>query len=190
MPTFEEVIRKVFEDSAWALRTVRQDEPYIEHPFARGGLTSDGIQYGSAQATTGSSVYVTVSSATVYPRISTAASTRYTNQRIKELEFGLTGNFISCSTVSTTAMAVFKWQAKDRSESCWTVLYTSSGSTASFINSTAYVDRTVSGYANVTTGLQNMPLDIRLQIKSGKATAAAGRVKNSSYVKITPARGQ
>src|SRR3990172_11842398 len=73
---------------------------HIEHPFAKGNLTSDGVQW-SAEKTTSTDGYETVEEVTVSPP---ALGT------VMEFEFGLT-----CAVKSSGASegVLFKWQARN-----------------------------------------------------------------------------
>ncbi len=70
-------------------------DPYAEHvefPFAKGDITSNGVQY-SALVTTSSSAYTEVESATIEPPIESI------DEGIIEIQFSLTGSFQSSSTL-------------------------------------------------------------------------------------------
>ena len=143
---------------------------HIEHPFAKGNLTSDGIQW-SAEKTTSTDGYETVEEVAVSPP---ALGT------VIEFEFGLTCAVKSSSTVES---ALFKWQARNSGGS-WVDLHPEVTYAA---NASAYREYTYSGRVQPVTNFNNVPFNIRLQIKSGAAGGenAVGKTKNSSYVKVT-----
>src|SRR3990172_9840012 len=74
---------------------------HIEHPFAKGSLTSDGVQW-SAEKTTATDDYETVEEVTVNAPVLGA---------VIEFEFGLT-----CAVKSSGAAEAvpFKWQARNK----------------------------------------------------------------------------
>jgi len=74
---------------------------HIEHPFAKGNLTSDGVQW-SAEKTTSTDDYETVEEVTVNPPALGA---------VIEFEFGLTCAVKSSSTLESVLL---KWQARNK----------------------------------------------------------------------------
>ena len=142
---------------------------HIEHPFAKGNLTSDGIQW-SAEKTTSTDGYETVEEVTVSPPALGP---------VIEFEFGLT-----CAVKSSSSgeSVLFKWQARNSGGS-WVDLHSEVTYAA---NAAAYREYTYSGRFQPVTNFKNIPFEIRLQIKSGAAGGenAAGKTKNSSYVKV------
>ena len=76
---------------------------HTEHPFAKGNLTSDGVQW-SAEKTTSGDDYEAVEEVTVNPPAL---------GNVVEFEFGL-----SCAVKSSgaTEAALFKWQARNKGE--------------------------------------------------------------------------
>ena len=142
---------------------------HIEHPFARGNLTSDGVQW-SAEKTTATDDYETVEEVTVNPPALGA---------IIEFEFGLT-----CTVKSSGASesVLFKWQARNKGGT-WVDLHDEVTYSA---DASAYKDYTYSGRFKPVANFNTVPFDIQLLIKSGAAggETAAGKTKNSSYVKV------
>ena len=142
---------------------------HVEHPFARGNLTSDGVQW-SAEKTTSTDDYETVEEVTVSPPALGA---------IIEFELGLT-----CAVKSSgaTESVLFKWQARNKGGT-WVDLHSEVTYAA---DASAYKEYTYSGRFKPVTNFNDMPFDIRLQIKSGAAGGenAVGKTKNSSYVKV------
>lgn len=144
---------------------------FIEHPFARGSLTTDGVQYGTATTASVGSSWAAVETVTIDPPYGGA---------IVELEFGLTAS-MGGSTVAY--LRNHKWQAASVG-STWVDLcsaFVSSGA-----GSTSYVEQTHSGYFSTgNANLGTLPMQLRLVIYSSGATGetVTGRTKNSSYVR-------
>ncbi len=142
---------------------------HIEHPLARGNLTSDGVQW-SAEKTTTTDDYETVEEITVNPPQLGA---------IIEFEFGLT-----CAVKSSggTESVKFKWQARNKG-GAWVDLHDEVTYSA---DASAYKEYTYSGRFKPETNFNAVPFDIRLAIKSGTAGGenAVGKTKNSSYIKV------
>ena len=142
---------------------------HIEHPFARGNLTLDGVQW-SAEKTTATDDYETVEEVTVSPPALGA---------VIEFEFGL-----SCAVKSSGASesVKFTWQARNKGGS-WVDLNDEVTYSA---NASVYKEYTYSGYLKPVAGFNNVPFDIRLIIKSGSAGGenAVGKTKNSCYVRV------
>ncbi len=142
---------------------------HIEHPFAKGNLTPDGIQW-SAEKTTSTDGYETVEEVTVSPP---ALGT------VIEFEFGLT---CAVKSSSTAESVLFKWQARNAGGS-WVDLHPEVTCAA---DASAYREYTYSGRVQPVSNFNSLPFNIRLQIKSGAAGGenALGKTKNSSYVKV------
>ena len=142
---------------------------HVEHPFAKGNLSSDGVQW-SAEKTTSTDDYETVEEVTVNPPQLGA---------VIEFEFGLT-----CAVKSSgaTESALFKWQARNRGET-WVDLH---GEVTYPADASTYKEYTYSGRFQPVANFNTVPFDVRLQIKSGAAGGenAVGKTKNSSYVKV------
>jgi len=142
---------------------------HIEHPFAKGDLTSDGVQW-SAEKTTSTDDYETVEEVTVNPPALGA---------IIEFEFGLT-----CAVKSSGASesVLFKWQARNKGGT-WVDLH---GEVTYSADASAYEEYTYSGRFKPVANFNAVPFDIQLTIKSGAAGGenAVGKTKNSSYVKV------
>lgn len=142
---------------------------HIEHPFAKGNLTSDGVQW-SAEKTTSTDGYETVEEVTVNPPALGA---------VIEFEFGLT-----CAVRSSGSgeSVLFKWQARNVGGT-WVDLHPEVTRNP---NASAYQEYTYSGRFKPAPNFNKVPFDIRLQIKSGAAGGenAVGKTKNSSYVRV------
>ena len=142
---------------------------HIEHPFAQGDLTLDGVQW-SAEKTTSTDDYETVEEVTVSPPQLGA---------IIEFEFGLT---CAVKSSSTTESVLFKWQARNKGGT-WVDLHSEVTYAA---DASSYKEYIYSGRLKPVANFDSMPFDVRLSIKSGSAGGenAAGKTKNSSYVKV------
>ena len=142
---------------------------HIEHPFAKGNLTSNGVQW-SAEKTTATDDYETVEEVILNPPALGA---------VMEFEFGLTG---AVKSSGATEAVLFKWQARNRGGT-WVDLHDEVSYTA---DASAFKEYTYSGRFKPVANFNAVPFDIRLQIKSGNAGGenAVGKTKNSSYVKI------
>ena len=142
---------------------------HIEHPFARGSLTADGVQW-SAEHTTTIDDYEEVESVMITPPAL---------GEVLEYEFGLT-----CAVKSSGAAeaVLFKWQARN-SGGTWIDLHSEVTYPA---NASTYKEYTYSGRFKPVANFDAIPFDIRLAIKSGGAggESATGKTKNSSYVKV------
>ena len=142
---------------------------HIEHPFAKGNLTSDGIQWSAEKTTTGDD-YETVEEITVNPPALGV---------VIEFEFGLT---CAVKSSGTTESVLFKWQARNKGGT-WVDLHNEVTYSA---DASAYKEYTYSGRFKPVADFNSVPFDIQLVIKSGAAGGenAAGKIKNSSYVKV------
>ena len=142
---------------------------HIENPFAKGDLSSDGVQW-SAEKTTTTDGYESVEEVTINPPALGA---------IIEFEFGLT-----CAVKSggTQESVLFKWQARNKGGT-WVDLHSAVTYAA---DASAYKEYTYSGRFQPVADFNTVPFDIRLAIKSGAAGGenAVGKTKNSSYVKV------
>ena len=142
---------------------------HIEHPFAKGNLTSDGVQW-SAEKTTTTNDYEAVEEVTINPP---------KLGEIIEFEFGLT---CAVRSSGTGESALFKWQARNKGGT-WVDLHAEVTYPA---NASTYKEYTYSGRFKPVADFNGIPFDIRLVIKSGAAGGenAIGKTKNSSYVKV------
>ena len=142
---------------------------HIEHPLAKGNLTSDGVQW-SAEKTTVTDDYETVEEVTVNPPALGA---------IIEFEFGLT---CAVKSSGSTESVKFKWQARNKGGT-WVDLHDEATYSA---DASTYKEYTYSGRFKPVANFNAVPFDIQLIIKSGSAGGenAVGKTKNSSYVKV------
>ena len=142
---------------------------HIEHPFAKGNLTSDGVQWSDEKTTSGDD-YETVEEVTVNPPALGA---------VVEFEFGLT---VAVKSSGATESVFFKWQARNKGGT-WVDLHDEVTYSA---DASSYEEYTYSGRFQPVTDFNAVPFDMRLQIKSGAAGGenAVGKTRNSSYVKV------
>ncbi len=143
---------------------------HTEHPFGRGNLTSDGVQW-SAEKTTSTNDYEAVEEVTISPPALGA---------VIEYEFALT-----CAVKSSGAAegVLFKWQARNKGGT-WVDLHSEVTYAA---DASTYKEYTYSGRVKPAANLNSVPFDVRLLIKSGAAGGenAVGKMKSSSYVRVT-----
>jgi len=142
---------------------------HTEHPFAKGDLTSDGIQWSGEVDTTIADVDVEVESVTIKPPALGA---------MIEVEFGLTAAFRAVS--SSTADLTYKWQARNKGGT-WVDLH--SAVTKTDIGTT-YVEETRSGCFKTVANFDSVPFEVRLIIQCNEANEGRARIKNSSYVRV------
>ena len=138
---------------------------HTEHPFGRGNLTSDGVQW-SAEHTTTTDNYEEVGSAVIAPPAL---------GNVIEYEFGLT---CALKSSGATESVLFKWQARNQGGS-WIDLHNEVTYAA---DASTYKEYTYSGRFTPVTNFDSMPFEVRLTIKSGSAGGenATGKIKNSN----------
>ncbi len=142
---------------------------HTEYPFAKGDLTSDGIQWSAEKDTTTAGVDVEVESVTIKPPAL---------GELIEVEFGLTAAFRAVS--SSTADLTYKWQARNKGGT-WVDLH--SAVTKTDIGTT-YVEETRSGRFKLETNFDSVPFEVRLIIQCNEANEGRAKVKNSGYTKV------
>jgi len=142
---------------------------HTEYPFAKGDLTSDGIQWSAEKDTTTVDIDVEVESVTVKPP---------TLGEMIEVEFGLTAAFRAVS--SATADLKYKWQARNKGGT-WVDLHTQV--TKENIGMT-YVEETRSGRFKTVANFDSLPFEVRLIIQCNEANEGRAKIKNSSYVRV------
>ncbi len=142
---------------------------HMEHPFARGNLTSDGVQWSDEHTTSGDD----------YEEVESVAISPPALGEVLEYEFGLT-----CAVKSGGASesVLFKWQARNQGGT-WVDLHEGVTYAA---NASTYKEYTYSGQFSPVENFDSIPFDVRLVIKSGGAGGenADGKTKSSSYVKV------
>jgi hypothetical protein len=142
---------------------------HTEYPFARGDLTSDGIQWSAEVDTTTPDVDVEVESVTIRPPALGA---------LLEVEFGLTAAFRAVS--SATADLTYQWQARNKGGT-WVNLHSAVNKTDI---GTTYVEETRSGRFKPVANFDSVPFEVRLIIQCNEANEGRARVKNSSYASL------
>ena len=142
---------------------------HSEYPFAKGDLTSDGVQWSDEVDTTTADTDVEVESAAIKPPALGA---------MIEVEFGLTAAFRAVS--SATADLTYKWQARNQGGT-WVDLH--SAVTKTDIGTT-YVEETRSGRFKPESNFDALPFEVRLIIQCNEADEGRAKVKNSSYVRV------
>ncbi len=149
-------------------------DPYAEHiefPFAKGPLTSNGVQY-SALVTTSDASWTEVESVTIDPPIESV------DEGIIEVQFSLTGSFQSSSTLKDV---LFKWQARNQGGT-WVDLHVAKTISA---DASSLAEHTYSGTFLPETDFNAVPFDIRLVVqREDGVEEAKGKTKNSSWVKV------
>jgi hypothetical protein len=142
---------------------------HTEYPFAKGALTSDGIQWSNEVDTIEADTDVEVENITIKPPAL---------GDILELEFGLTAAMRAVS--SATAGITYKWQARNKGGE-WIGLH----AVVTMENiGTSYIEESCSGRFKIREGLDSLPFEVRLMIKCSEAGEGRARIKNSSYVRV------
>ena len=142
---------------------------HTEYPFAKGDLTSNGIQWSAEKDTTTADVDVEVESVTIKPPAL---------GEVIEVEFGLTAAFRAVS--SATADLIYKWQARNKGGT-WVDLH--SAVTKTNVG-TSYVEETRSGRFKTVANFDSLPFEMRLIIQCNEANEGRAKIKNSSYVRV------
>ena len=142
---------------------------HTEYPFAKGDLTSGGIQWSAEKDTTTADVDVEVETVIIKPP---------SLGELIEVEFGLTGAFRAVS--SATADLKYKWQARNKGGT-WVDLH--SQVTKTNIGTT-YVEETWSGRFQTVAGFDSIPFEVRLIIQCNEANEGRAKIKNSSCVRV------
>lgn len=141
----------------------------IWHPFAKGTLTLDGVQYSAEVAGIGND----------YTAIETIIITQPTGYTLEEIEFGLTMAVKSSGAVEGVN---WKWQASDAG-AAWQDLIAEQLRAAS---AAAYLDVSCSGRFAPTGNFlgTGATFQVRAVVKSAvvDGETAAGKTKNSSYI--------
>jgi hypothetical protein len=142
---------------------------HVEYPFAKGDLTSDGIQWSDEEDTTTVDVDVEVESVTIKPPVLGA---------MIEVEFGLTAAFRAVS--SATADLTYKWQARNKGGT-WVDLHSAVVKTNI---GTTYVEETRSGRFKTAANFDSLPFEVRLLVQCNEANEGRAKIKNSSCVRV------
>jgi len=142
---------------------------HTEHPFARGNLTSDGVQWSAEKDTAAADTDVVVEAVTIRPPAL---------GEVIEVEFGLTAAFRAVS--SGTADLIYKWQARNKGGT-WVDLH---GAVTKSNIGTTYVEETRSGRFPTQSNFDTPPFEVRLIFQCNEADQGRARTKNSSYVRV------
>jgi len=142
---------------------------HTEYPFAKGVLTSDGVQWSAEVTTTTPDTDVEVECVTIRPPALGG---------LMEVEFGLTAAFRAVS--SSTADLTYKWQARNKGGT-WVNLHSAVAKTNI---GTSYVEETRSGRFQMVSNFNSLPFEVRLVIQCNEANEGRAKVKNSSYVRV------
>jgi len=142
---------------------------HVEYPFAKGVLTSDGIQWAAERDTTTAGVDVEVEGVTIKPPALGA---------LIEVEFGLTAAFRAVS--SATADLTYKWQVRNAGGT-WVDLHNAVTKTDI---GTTYVEETRSGRFPLQANFNSLPFEVRLIIQCNEVNQGRAKVKNSSYIRV------
>ncbi len=175
----EGMVQKLYDDTLRASRVMEKYAEYTVHPFARGSLTTSGVQYTnvtSGSTASSASYFIVDAAATVSP----VAAGRDADD-LDEIELGLTAEFKKDTTAAAASSLGYQWQIKGNANTTWTALC----STKQIVATTAFVARTLSGYfTNSGTNYKTLPVDIRLVMMNKTKGSGLARIKSSSYVKI------
>lgn len=142
---------------------------HTEYPFAKGDLTSDGVQWSAEVDTTTADTDVEVECVTVRPPAL---------GEVIEIEFGLTAAFRAVS--SSTADLTYKWQGRNKGGT-WVDLH---GAVTKTDIGAGYVEETRSGRFQMVSNFNSLPFEVRLVIQCNEANEGRARVKNSGYVRV------
>ena len=142
---------------------------HTEYPFAKGDLTSDGIQWSIEKDTTTADVDVEVEGVTIRPPAL---------GELVEVEFGLTAAFRAVS--SSTADLKYKWQARNKGGT-WVGLHNEVTKTDI---GTTYVEETRSGRFKTVANFDSLPFEVRLIIQCNEANEGRAKIKNASFVRV------
>ncbi len=141
---------------------------YVEQPFGKGQLTSDGIQW-SSEVTSALNVYSTIETVTIEPPIL---------GKIMQVELGITW---AQKADGATDKAIGLVQVLDKLGAWNDAMTAVTNGTAG----TTYEEKTYSGNLSLSTHAVQFPFQIRVRVKSnGTTNNAVGKVKNSSRVRV------
>jgi len=152
----------------------------VEHPFGKDKARTDGVQWCD-EVVTSATEWTVVESKTIEPPV---------GGTIVELEVGITFAHKSASTVKFVRSRV---QARNK-DGTWVTIIDDGTSPASgnayvekAASAAAYTEYTLSGRIEVEANLNTVPIDIKVEVypEDDGTEHATGKVKNSSYVKIT-----
>ena len=142
-----------------------------QHPFGKGALATDGIQWSDAITSDGVT-YTTVESVTIDEIGSTGGPGA--EGTLIQLELAITWRQKSSGA---SYKAIGRIEGRNKGVA-WITLAAVTNTTAG----TTYEEKTYSGRYALTTNLNKYPLELRVQVKSENAAEnAIGQVKNSGY---------
>ena len=162
------------EDIRKAIEALEEDSPLltkIRHPFGKGSLTADGVQYCTA---------ITGITNAAYVAVETMTFEQPPGMVLEEIEFGLTGALGSSGAGDAK---LWKWQASDAGVN-WQDLIAEQTLAAA----AAYADVTRSGRFAPTGNFlgTGASFQVRMVAKSAGATDTVNaKTKNSSYVRAS-----
>lgn len=140
----------------------------LRHPFGKGSLTTNGVQYCTPVTGITNAAYVAIETITIQ---------QPPGMTLEEIEFGLTG---AVGASGATDAKLWKWQASDAGTD-WQDLIAEQSHAAL----AAYTDVTISGRFAPTGNFlgTGSSFQVRMVMKSAGATDTVnGKTKNSSYV--------
>ena len=139
----------------------------VRHPFGKGSLTTDGVQYSAEVTGIGQT----------YTEIEKIIFNQPSGITLEEIEFGLTG---AVGSSGATDAKLWKWQASDNGTDWQDLIAEQTNAAAA-----AYADVSCSGRFAPTGNFlgTGASFQVRMVVKSGGATdTAKGKTKNSSYI--------
>lgn len=136
------------------------------HPFGKGDITSDGVQW-STEVTTSDGTFTEVESAII----------EYgTSANIKEIGLALT---LQIKSSGAAKFVKFKWQARNKGGT-WVDLHVEVTYAA---NASVYAEYTYTGRFKTVANFNKVPFEIRAVIQREDATEnAIAQLKNSSCI--------
>lgn len=150
---------------------IRQLIEHIEHPFGKGNLATDGVQW-STEVTGIDENYAAIETVTI---------TLPGGVTIVEVEFGLTAQNKSSSTAKDV---LSKFQASN-DNSAWEDICAEQTHAA---NASAYAEETLSGrfapIGNFDGKTSTFYVRYIIKAETASSETVTGQVKNSSYVKV------
>ena len=139
------------------------------HPFAKGNLTTNGVQYSTAVASIDNDAYDAIETVTIQQPPS---------MTLEEIEFGLTGRLDVSGT--PTDNALWKWQASDVGTTWVDLIAEQTLTTPAAATDVSCSGRFVPVANFLCTGTS---FQVRMVAKSSGATdTVTGETKNSSYI--------
>jgi len=141
----------------------------LAHPFAKGSLTTTGVQYSTAIASISNAAYVAIETITFL---------QLPGSILEEVEFGLTGRLDVSGTPTNNAL--WKWQISDDGTT-WVDLIAAQTLTTP----AAATDVSCSGRYKPTGNFTGTKSSFQVRMVatcSGATDTVTGETKNSSYI--------